>query len=99
MSDPEGVAYRSLAGHFSGINNRVIIDKTGLTGAYDVRLQWERDPAPAAPAEASAPVTQAAPHAPSLFDAMEQQLGLRMQKTKAAVEVMVIDKIEKPSAN
>jgi uncharacterized protein (TIGR03435 family) len=36
---------------------------------------------------------------PDLYSAMEQQLGLRMQKTKAPVEVMVIEKIEKPSAN
>lgn len=53
----------------------------------------------------AAPPPQAQPAAadtdppPDLYAAMEQQLGLRMQKTKAPVEVMIIDKIEKPSAN
>jgi uncharacterized protein (TIGR03435 family) len=79
ISDPEGVAYRTFAGHFSGINNRVIIDKTGLTGTYDVHLQWERDPPATAPGDASAQAASAGPHAASLFDAMEKQLGLRLE--------------------
>jgi uncharacterized protein (TIGR03435 family) len=93
MSDPEGVAYRTFAGHFSGMNNRVIIDKTGLTGTYNVHLQWERDPSATAPAES------AGPHAPSLFDAMEKQLGLRLEGGRGPVEYLVVDRVEKPSAN
>jgi uncharacterized protein (TIGR03435 family) len=94
MSDPEGVAYRTLAGHFSGINNRVIIDKTGLTGTYNVRLQWEKDP-PDAPAQAA----PAGSHAPSFFDAMEKQLGLRLESGRGPVEYLVVDRVEKPSQN
>jgi len=99
MSDPEGVAYRTLAGHFSGINNRVIIDKTGLTGTYDVHLQWEKDPPPTAPGEAAAQTTPAGPHAPSLFDAMEKQLGLRLESGRGPVEYLVVDRVEKPLQN
>jgi uncharacterized protein (TIGR03435 family) len=98
MSDPQGVAYRTLTGHLSGINNRVIIDKTGLTGTYDVHLQWERDP----PAGAPAAVAQPAPtehHAPSLFDAIEKQLGLRLESGTGPVEYLSVDRVEKPSQN
>jgi uncharacterized protein (TIGR03435 family) len=99
MSDPGGVAYRTLSGHLSGINNRIIIDKTGLTGTYDVHLQWERDPPPTAPGDT---VTQPAPeglHAPSLLDAIDRQLGLRLESGRGPVEYLVVDRVEKPSQN
>ncbi len=94
MSDPDGVAYRTLAGHFSGINNRVIIDKTGLTGTWDVHLQWERDPPANAPAD-----TPPEHHAPSLFDAMQAQLGLKLESGRGPVEYLVVDRVERPSQN
>jgi uncharacterized protein (TIGR03435 family) len=95
ISDPVGVAYRSLTGHFSGINNRVVIDHTGLRGTYDVHLQWERDP----PVTAQAEAAPAGTHAPSLFDAMEKQLGLRLEPGRGPVEYLVVDRVEKPSQN
>jgi uncharacterized protein (TIGR03435 family) len=49
--------------------------------------------------DAQAPPLSADDAPPDLFSALEQQLGLRLQKTKASVDVIVIDKIEKPSAN
>jgi len=99
ISDPEGVAYRTLAGHFSGINNRVIIDRTGLTGTYDVHLQWERDPPAAAQETSIAQPAPAGPHAPSLFDAMEQEPGLRLESGTGPVEYLSVDRVEKPSQN
>ena len=99
MSDPEGVAYRSLSGHLSGVNNRVIIDKTGLTGTYDVHLQWEREPPATVPGDATAQAAPNEPHAPSLFDAMEKQLGLRLESGKGPVEYLVVDRVDKPSRN
>jgi uncharacterized protein (TIGR03435 family) len=95
ISDPDGVAYRTLAGHFSGINNRVVIDHTGLSGTYDVHLQWERDP----PVTAQAEAAPTGPHAPSLFDAMEKQLGLRLEPGRGPAEYLVVDRVEKPSEN
>jgi uncharacterized protein (TIGR03435 family) len=99
MSDPDGVAYRTLAGHLSGVNNRVIIDKTGLTGTYDVYLQWERDPPATAPGDAPAQAAPVVLHAPSLFDAMEKQLGLRLESGRGPIEYFVVDRVEKPSQN
>jgi uncharacterized protein (TIGR03435 family) len=96
MSDPDGVAYRTLSGHFSGMNNRVILDRTGLTGTYEVHLQWEREP-PAIPAGDT--TAQTTLHAPSLFDAMEKQLGLRLESGRGPVEYLVVDRVERPSQN
>lgn len=99
MSDPDGIPYRTLAGHLSGINNRVIIDKTGLTGTYDVHLRWERDAPVTAPADALAQPALPENHAPSLFDAMEKQLGLRLELGRGPVDYLVVDRVEKPSPN
>ncbi len=80
-----------------------VVDQTGLGDVrYTFVLKFTPDPGMrpfggAAPPDAPPPADADAP--PDLYLAMEQQLGLRMQKTKAPVEVMVIDKIEKPSAN
>ncbi len=90
MSDPAGVAYRSLSGHLT-VNNRPVIDKTGLTGTFDVHLRWARDP--------STPDAPADPGAPSIFDAMEEQLGLKLEPGRGPVEYMIVDHVERPSGN
>jgi len=71
---------------------RVVVDKTGLTGEYDFELKWTPD------LPAGGPV-DAAPAGPSLFTALEEQLGLRLQTGRAPLDVLVIDKVEKPSEN
>lgn len=95
MSDPAGVAYRTLSGHLT-VERRPVIDKTGLTGTYDVHLRWTRDPEPGA-GDAAPQLTD--PTAPSIFDAMEQQLGLKLEAGKGPVEYVVVDHVEKPSDN
>jgi uncharacterized protein (TIGR03435 family) len=66
---------------------RIVIDKTGLNGSYDFTLQW-------AP-EGSDPSDPR----PSLFTALEEQLGLKLVSSAAPVDILVIDHIERPSAN
>ncbi|MBI4902678.1 MAG: TIGR03435 family protein [Acidobacteria bacterium] len=82
-----------------------VIDQTELGETrYTFVLTFTPDPG-MRPFGGATPPPQAQPASidpeapPDLFSAMAQQLGLRMQKTKAPVEVMVIDKIEKPSSN
>lgn len=79
---------------------RPVVDETGLKGKYDFMLQWTPDETQFAslggvprnlPEKADAP--------PDLFTAIQQQLGLKLEATKAMVDVLVIDKVEKPSAN
>lgn len=82
-----------------------VVDQTGLGDVrYTFVVKFTPDPSMrpfggAAPPPDAQPATPEQDAPPDLFGAMEQQLGLHIQKTKAAVPVMVIDKIEKPSAN
>ena len=70
--------------------DRPVVDKTGLTGRYDVELRWTVD-------ESKAPTDSNA--APGLFTAIQEQLGLKLEATKAPADVLVIDKVEQPGAN
>jgi uncharacterized protein (TIGR03435 family) len=66
--------------------NAIIVDKTGLDGVFDLELKFYPDQV--------APVPDAGP---SLFTAVQEQLGLRLESTKGLVEVVVIDHIELPT--
>ena len=82
------------------VTNRKVIDKTGLTGLYDINLEWTPDNleapfTPTADLQVSASLT-----GPSLMTAIEEQLGLRLVSTTGGpVEVIVIDSVQKPSEN
>lgn len=82
---------------------RVVVDKTGLTGNYDWTLHWSPEtPAPAFKgADADAPPSAPGPDGsgPTLFTALEEQLGLRLESQKGMVDTIVIDSVEKPSEN
>ena len=81
----------------TGPAGRLVIDKTGLTGAYDFDLEFAADPAPgaAAPSGAASPPGDR----PSLFTALEEQLGLKLQATRASIDVTVIDRVTPPTEN
>jgi len=70
--------------------DRPVVDQTGLTRRYDFQLKWTQD-------ETRAPVDGSAP--PGVFTAIQEQLGLKLEPTKAMADVMVIDKVERPGAN
>lgn len=77
---------------------RPVVDQTGLKGLYDIQLQWTSDPGLNANiGPGGAP--PAAPAGPSLFSALEEQLGLRLESAKGPLPVLVIDSIERPSEN
>ena len=87
-----GLPARSFPAAFSGPAGRMVVDRTGLTGRWDFELTFA--------VEARGPdAPPADPNAPSLFTAIQEQLGLKLDATKARVDVMVIDRIEKPTAN
>ncbi len=71
---------------------REVVDNTRLTGRYDFNLHWTPD----SPASTG---TETVDAAPSLFTAIQEQLGLRLEPAKGPVETFVIDDIEKPSEN
>jgi uncharacterized protein (TIGR03435 family) len=74
--------------------HRNIIDKTGLTGEYDITLKYTPDDGPA-PMLNGEPDTSA----PSIFTALEEQLGLKLNPAKGPVEMLMVDHIEPPSEN
>ncbi len=82
--------------------DRPVIDQTGLTDRYDFTLNWRPDEFqfPRATAgQRAAAVSRGADALPDLFTALQEQLGLKLNATKAPVDVLVIDKVSRPSEN
>jgi uncharacterized protein (TIGR03435 family) len=79
--------FDGMLGSMREIESRKILDRTGLTGEYDLTLKWASvdDPREA--------------DGPSLFTAIQEQLGLKLESTRAPMEVVVVDHIERPSEN
>ncbi len=77
-----------LATNLGYLLGRQVIDKTGLAGKYSYNVTYTPDDAPLDDAKG-----------PSIFTAVQEQLGLKLESTKGRVEVLVIDHVEKPSAN
>jgi uncharacterized protein (TIGR03435 family) len=83
------------------VMDKPVVDQTGLTDRYDFNLNWTPDQSQFAAMGANIPPPNADdPNAPpSLYTALQEQLGLKMESTKANADVMVIDHVEKPSPN
>lgn len=79
---------------------RPVMDKTSLTGRFDIQMQWtpEVGESPVDPTGFPLPVPAGSVDA-SIFSAIQEQLGLRLETAKAPVEVLVIDHAERPSEN
>jgi uncharacterized protein (TIGR03435 family) len=87
-----------LASWLSQRLDRSVIDKTGLTGKYDFTLHWTPDPGDLG-GPAGGPDAPPDTSGPSIFTALKEDLGLKLQSSKGPVEVLVIDHAEKPDAN
>jgi uncharacterized protein (TIGR03435 family) len=97
----QGVPLASLIGFLSRQVGRPVIDKTGLTGKYDFTFEWRPDQSATVKAleggaDAAAPPE---PSGPSIFTALQEQLGLKLESQKGPVEFVVIDHVEMPSQN
>lgn len=104
-ADWYGLSMAEFAGRMlQGQVDRPVIDKTGLTGRFDIHLEFTRD-ASSGPVTLNGVVTpgEPAPFAdgagPSIFTAIQEQLGLKLSPDKGPVEVLVIDQVERPSEN
>jgi uncharacterized protein (TIGR03435 family) len=78
--------------------DRQVVDKTGLMGRYDFDLEWSPDESQFN-GQFRGPVSTDPAAKPDLFTAMQQQLGLKLEAARGPIEAMVIDKVERPSAN
>ena len=83
-----GASMTDVATQLTNILGRVVVDRTGAAGKYDLDLSWLPDEA-----------VGSGLSGPSIFTAVREQLGLRLDPEKAPVKILVIDHIEKPSPN
>jgi uncharacterized protein (TIGR03435 family) len=93
MLKGQGLSIASVANQLSSIVQATVTDKTGITGDFDFELKWTPDdagPANRNPADDS--------HI-SIFTAVQEQLGLKLQPTKGPVDTLIIDRTEQPSEN
>ena len=109
----QGIQMTTLAAVLSQQLGRTVLDQTSLKGNYDISLQWTPDPgAPGmaggppgmnpGPPPGAGPTPDSPPpdtSGPSIFTAVQEQLGLKLDSTKGPVETIVIDHIERPSEN
>jgi len=83
-----------LASNLSGQVQRIVIDRTGLSGGWDFEITFAPERPLNPPPGVEFPAAD--PNAPSLFTAMQEQLGLKLQSTKGPVEVLVVERVEQP---
>ena len=85
--------------------DRLIMDKTNLSGRFDIRLKWTPSPGeslfgvPAEIIDMNGVTVRLDPSGPSIFSAIQEQLGLKLESAKAPVDLLVIDRVERPSEN
>jgi uncharacterized protein (TIGR03435 family) len=99
----DGITMTFFAFHLTRMLGRPVLDRTDLTGHYDFKLEWSPDPGELTgrfgrdeiPKPASAPDLSG----PSIFTALQEQLGLKLESQKGPIETIVIDRVEKPTAN
>ena len=102
--DLQSATMAGLADALSTLVGRNILDRTGITGNYDIKLEWT-------PGESESPLFKGPPdgagggapapegNGPSVFTAVQEQLGLKLESQKGPVEMLVIDHIEKATGN
>jgi uncharacterized protein (TIGR03435 family) len=80
---------------------RTVVDKTELAGRFDIALKWSAESIQTAPVTGEIEATESGSDSllPSIFRAVEEQLGLRLQATKGSAGYLVIDHVEKPQEN
>ena len=94
-----------LANSLGMFVGRIVLDRTGLEGAYDANLTWTPDQlpqrAPGTPGDQPVRINgiDIDPNGPSIFTAVQEQLGLKLDSQRGPVEVLVIDRAEKPVEN
>lgn len=90
-----GWSMDSLASALGPFVNRVVSDRTRLAGLYDFELTWTPEQMPQLPPDA--PPVNVDPNGPSIFTALQEQLGMKLEPSRGPVDVVVIDHVEHPT--
>jgi uncharacterized protein (TIGR03435 family) len=86
-----------LAEQLRGELRRLVVDRSGLTGEFDFDLQYTPERAVPSPPTPGGTLVASPDEGPSLFTALQEQLGLKLESTRGPVEYLVIDRVEKPT--
>jgi uncharacterized protein (TIGR03435 family) len=93
-----GFPLSAFAQMLAGEVGRVVYDKTDLIGTWNVDLEYTPDQMPALPAGGPPPgISLPSPDAPNLYTALQEQLGLKLVADRGAIDVLVVDRIERPT--
>jgi uncharacterized protein (TIGR03435 family) len=97
------VSMKRFAEALSNTLGAIVVDRTGIEGQYDVSFQWTPDPANELrllkSGEPAPPLRADVVPGPSIFTALQEKLGLRLESRKVPVEVIVIERAHRPSEN
>jgi uncharacterized protein (TIGR03435 family) len=85
--DDQGVSMAVLADQLASQLEHPVVDKTALTGAYNLKLEWVPDDQPAERTDSSL--------GPSIFAALQDQLGLKLQTQKLPIEIVIVDRVDR----
>jgi uncharacterized protein (TIGR03435 family) len=88
-----------LANALSAMLERAVVDRTGLEGRFDARVEATPDFPRPHPFDGGSGDAQPSSDAPSFFTAIREQLGLKLDPTHAPIEVLVIDEVHRPMPN
>ncbi len=99
--DARKMSLTQLANTLAIVEGRPVVDKTGISGTWDFHLEFTHDGTtiPVLRDASGTLLDPVNPDAPPLANALEQQLGLKLESHKEPIEVLVIDRAERPSAN
>lgn len=100
LANASGQPIAQVVQFLAQFTGRPVYDKTGLTGMYDFNLKWAPEPGgagPFGPPPPGAPPVAVDPDAPNIYTAVQEQLGLKLESAKGPVDVIVVDRIERPA--
>ena len=96
MLTARGTTMAQIAASLSEAVHRTVADRTGLTGAFDASLMWTPDQAQS-PGPRAAPSKRADPNGPSLFTALQEELGLKLESARGAADAFAVDHVVRPA--
>jgi uncharacterized protein (TIGR03435 family) len=99
MLNATAVPIANIVPMLARILGRTVVDKTGLTGNYDISAEWAQDESQLGGLSPEARAAASDTPGPSIFTALQEQLGLKLESQKGPVEVFVVERAEKPSEN
>jgi uncharacterized protein (TIGR03435 family) len=96
-----GLPIAQFVTQLAQLMNTVVVDRTGLTGGYDIELKWSPTPdqLPPGPPPPGVELPPIDPNGPTLPTALQEQLGLKLDNERGPVQVLVVERLQRPAEN